>query len=197
MDKIDFIRKLRAGLDGIPDEDINHWCEYYSEIIYDRIDDGMSEEEAVSTLGAPESIVKEILSDTSFVNLVKRKVKKDSSIHGLSIAAIIIGAPVWIPILISVIALLLSVYVTLWSLVIAVWSVAVSFLVASIGTLFVSIRYLVETGVYEFSLAFGITLVLVGVGIFAILFSRLIAKALINLTKACIRKLKLFFVGKE
>ena len=196
MDKNEFIRNIRKGLDGIPEEDINHWCEYYSELIYDRIDEGMSEEEAVLTLGDTESIVKEILADTSFVTLVKRKVKKKSTYNGLGITAIIIGAPVWIPILIAVIAVLLSLYVTLWSIVISVWAVTVSFFASSLGTLFLSIRYLIETGVYEFFIAFGITLFLIGMGIVANMFSKLITKVLINLTKVFIRKLKLLFTRK-
>ncbi len=197
MDKLDFIRKLRKGLDGIPDDDVNHWCEYYSEIIYDRIDEGMSEEEAVSTLGDPEVIVKDILSDVPIATLVKRKVKKNGTAHGFGIAAIIIGAVVWLPILVALIAVLFSLYITLWSLVVSVWATAISFFAASFGTLFISVRYLVETGVYEFMLTLGVTFVLVGVGIFSTLFSKLITKALVSLTKLCMRKLKLLFVGKE
>ena len=47
MSKQEFLAQLRKGLSGLPKEDLEERLTFYSEMIDDRIDDGMAEEEAV------------------------------------------------------------------------------------------------------------------------------------------------------
>lgn len=65
MTKIEFLTALAARLSGIPADDRQKSLEYYAEMIDDRIDDGLSEEEAVNAVGSMDAIVEEILSGTS------------------------------------------------------------------------------------------------------------------------------------
>ena len=48
MSKTEFLTELKKALEGLPEEDIEKSLEYYSEMIDDRIEDGLSEEEAVA-----------------------------------------------------------------------------------------------------------------------------------------------------
>lgn len=59
MTKSDFIQKLTEALANMPGNERVLVLEYYEEMIDDRIENGMSEEEAVAELGSIEEILKE------------------------------------------------------------------------------------------------------------------------------------------
>jgi uncharacterized membrane protein len=52
MNKSQFLKQLAAKLEGLRQHEIDSTIFYYSEMIDDRVEDGMSEEEAVA---APET----------------------------------------------------------------------------------------------------------------------------------------------
>ena len=60
MKKNDFLEKLEKLLDGLPKCDIDSSVEYYSEMIDDKMEEGLSEEEAVAAIGTPEEIAENI-----------------------------------------------------------------------------------------------------------------------------------------
>ena len=47
MRKTEFLERLRAALNALPEEEAKKTIAYYAEMIDDRIEDGMSEEEAI------------------------------------------------------------------------------------------------------------------------------------------------------
>lgn len=53
MDKRTFLNSLREQLYGLSQSDIDKSLEYYSEMIDDRMEDGVSEEEAVAARESP------------------------------------------------------------------------------------------------------------------------------------------------
>lgn len=63
MNKKEFLAALRAGLAGLPEADLQHWLDFYSEIIDDRMEEGMTEAEAVADVGPVHDIVVQILSE--------------------------------------------------------------------------------------------------------------------------------------
>ncbi|MBR4965050.1 MAG: DUF1700 domain-containing protein, partial [Lachnospiraceae bacterium] len=75
MNKAEFLMALRERLSGLPEEDFNKSIDYYTEMIDDRVEDGMSEEDAVACLGSMDEIITQILSEVSLPKLVKEKVK--------------------------------------------------------------------------------------------------------------------------
>ena len=95
MNKQEFLGALRRGLLGLTEEDIENSVEFYSEMIDDRIDEGMSEDEAVADIGSANEVIQQILSEASLTKLVKRKVKKNRSLKGWEIVLLIAGSPVW------------------------------------------------------------------------------------------------------
>ena len=48
MNKEEFIAELKDGLSGLPQNDIDERVLFYTEMIDDRMEEGMSEEEAIS-----------------------------------------------------------------------------------------------------------------------------------------------------
>ncbi|MBR6725619.1 MAG: DUF1700 domain-containing protein, partial [Clostridia bacterium] len=95
MNKEQFLIELAAALAGLPEEDIEKSLEYYSEMIDDRTEDGLSEEEAVAALGTIAEIRAQIIKDTPLPKIIKEKVKPKRSFRGWEIAVIIIGFPLW------------------------------------------------------------------------------------------------------
>ena len=61
MTKAEFLAELRAAISGLPEADIEKSLDFYSEMIDDRVEDGLSEEEAVAALGSVENIKTQIL----------------------------------------------------------------------------------------------------------------------------------------
>ncbi len=62
MTKLEFLTTLREKLAGIPEEDLMGSVSFYSEMIDDRMEDGMTESEAVANVGDAEQIARQIRS---------------------------------------------------------------------------------------------------------------------------------------
>ena len=63
MTKQAFLSALRDGLSGLPQADLEERINFYSEMIDDRMEEGVPEEEAVAGLGSVDDVVSQILSD--------------------------------------------------------------------------------------------------------------------------------------
>ena len=48
MNKLEFMRRLREALSGLPQEELAERLTFYDEMIADRTEDGLSEEAAVA-----------------------------------------------------------------------------------------------------------------------------------------------------
>ena len=92
MNKQEFLAALQSGLRGLPRGDIQHWVEFYREMVEDRMEDGMSEEEAVAALGPVRDIVAQILSETPLPRLVHEKVKPKRPMKAWEIILLVLGA---------------------------------------------------------------------------------------------------------
>lgn len=57
MNKQEFLMRLREGLSGLPENDIEERLIFYSEMIDDRKEEGLSEEEAVREIGNIDEII--------------------------------------------------------------------------------------------------------------------------------------------
>ena len=124
MCKQAFLDELREHLTGLPQEDIEERLGFYSEMIDDRMEDGLSEEEAVAAIGNLEEIVQQILGETPRPPVVVEPAKKAEPAKGSTktwlIILLVLGSPVWIPLLASAIGTVIGIYVSLWSVVISV-----------------------------------------------------------------------------
>ena len=101
MNKSEFLKELEKNLKGLPKEDIDERIEFYSEAIDDRVEEGKTEEEAVEEIGTVEEVVREIAEDTPLLELVKKKMKPKRSLSAWEIVLIVLGFPVWFPLLVT------------------------------------------------------------------------------------------------
>ena len=144
-----FLDRLRNRLSHLPKEEQDERIAFYSEMIDDRMEDGLTEEEAVKAITSVDEITKEVIIDFEGVNsenTIKEKTtkfvkdKKKTS----NVLLIVLGFPVWFPLLISFIAILFSLYVVGWAIIVSLWAVVAALGVSFIGGTILGIIYLFQ-----------------------------------------------------
>ncbi len=193
MTKLEFLKELYDSLQGIPKEDIEERISFYSEMIDDRIEDGLSEEEAISEIGTIAEIKSQIIADYPFSKLLKEKVKPKKKLSALSILLIILGSPIWLSLGIAIFAVILSVYVVIWSVIISLWAVFVSLLVSAFAFLIAGILFLIFGSKFTAGILIASALVITGFSIFFFFFCKYGTKGVVLLTKAMALGLKKLF----
>ena len=110
MTKKEFLAALRLRLRAIPRAELRERLGFYSEIIDDKMEEGLTEGEAIAEIGNIDDVAEQILAEVEIPAKRKKKPR-----NPWQIALLIIGSPVWLPILISVYAVMWSVVITLWA----------------------------------------------------------------------------------
>ncbi len=123
MGKQEFLVQLRKGLSGLPQEDIEERLTFYGEMIDDRMEEGITEEEAVSRIGSVNMIISQIKADIPLAKLARDKITPKKHLKILEIVLLVLGSPIWLSLLIAAFAVILSLYASLWSVVISLWAV--------------------------------------------------------------------------
>jgi len=154
MNKSEFLAALREKLNGVPEEDINKSLDFYGEMIDDRVEDGMSEEEAVEVLGSMEEIINQILSEVSLPKLVKEKVKPKQALKAWEVVLIVLGAPIWVPIVLSLCVVALSCYLSVWMMIISLYVMDFSLAVSGLAMVVLAFAALVQGNFAVFGLMF-------------------------------------------
>ena len=197
MNKTDFTLELYEKLPNIPAEEIDERSAFYLEMIDDRIEDGLSEEEAVSQVGSVDDIVAEILADIPLSMIVKEKIKTKRSMKPWEIVLLILGVPVWLPILISLVAVALSLYITFWSVIISLWAVFASVVSTALVGLFVGVCFICGGFKASGMVMIGCSIICAGLSILLFYGCKYATKGLLILSKKIALFVKQCFVKKE
>lgn len=75
MTKLNFLISLKDRLSALPCEELEERLNFYSEMIEDRMKEGLSEEEAVSTVGTVDEIASQIVSEVPRAKAENKKSK--------------------------------------------------------------------------------------------------------------------------
>ena len=75
MTKSEFLDQLKEELNGLPEKDVSDRLSFYQEMIEDRMEEGIQEEEAVKAIGDIDAVVAQILQETPITKIVKEKIK--------------------------------------------------------------------------------------------------------------------------
>lgn len=198
MNKHDFLDALKRALIGLPNDDVQKSLEFYSEMIDDKIEDGLSEEDALSQIGNVEDIATQILSDIPITKLIKQKIKPKRHTSVLEIVLLILGSPIWLSLLVALVAVVLSVYVSLWSIVIALWSCEAAFCGSALGCAIASVCLFASEGdIFAASIMVAAALVLIGISILFFFVCKVSTKGMVLLTKKLTLRIKSCFLRKE
>ena len=135
MTKKEFLSALSRGLSKLPRKEREERVNFYAEMIDDRIEEGMPEPDAVASVGTVEGTVSQILAERPAV--AEESPQKSGGGRVSVILLLLLGFPIWFPILltffITVASLLFSLFVTLWAVEISFAAGAVG----GVGTFFV------------------------------------------------------------
>ena len=126
MNKKEFLALLKKKLSGLPKEDIEERLAFYAESIDDRVEEGLTEAEAVAEIGPADRIASQIMDEIPITKLVKERVKPTRRLSALEITLLVLGSPIWLSLLVSFLAVILSLYVVIWAVIISLWAVSVS-----------------------------------------------------------------------
>ena len=194
MNKQEYLAALRRALEQMPPEEREKQLAYYDELICDMCEDGMSEEEAAARLGDPNAVAQELLAELPLSTLVKTRISSGGSLSPLVIALLVLGFPLWFPLLVSCGAVVLSLLITIWALFVSYAAVAAALLISAIA-----MAIALPLGFVEGSplMAAGLLLAAAGAGILLALSLPPLARLLGRATKALGRGVKSIFIKKE
>lgn len=197
MTKDEYLSELRAGLAAFSKDEVDRAVSFYEEMVDDRVEAGVSEEEAVGSLEPPAEAAARIISEMPAVPRAAARLRSPKTPRSWFVAfivAAVIGSPVWIPLTLGVIMAVIGCSIGLFGLLVAVWAIAASMLLgAPIGLL-----YLVA-GVKAGSVAgalmgLGCGVAVAGVGVFGIHLAVAASKLLVRAIVWCARAVASPFV---
>ena len=196
MTKLEFQIALCQALAGLPEEDICRTVEYYNEMIEDRIEDGVPEEEAVAAVGTVGEIAEQVLGELSLPKLIKNKLKPRRKLGGWEITLLILGFPLWFPLLMAAFSVLLSVYIAIWAVIVSLYAADLALACSALACVAACVAML-ATGYGALALtSLGAACLLAGLTIFMLLGCNLAAKGLIALSRLFGRGVKRALIGK-
>lgn len=197
MSKQEFFEGLRKGLSGLAKEDIEERISFYNEMIDDRMEEGLTEEEAVAEMGSIDMIVEQILSETPISKIVKEKVKPDRGLDMWELVLIVIGSPIWLSLLIAGASIMLAFYLVVWSLVITLWSIELAFVCCFIGGILGAAVLVVQGNGLIGAALFGAGLCFAGLSIYLFYGCYAAKNGVVYLTKKIALRIKKMIIGKE
>lgn len=199
MNKKEFLEQLQKELAGLPPKELEERLAFYGEMIDDQMEEGRSEEEAVSNMGTVQGVAEQIIAEVPLSKLVKEKVKvkPKRGLRPLEIVLLILGAPIWLSLLIALFAIALSLYCALWSVIISLWAVAGSLAACVLGGVVSAVMLAIGgQGLSALAMLAG-GMACAGLSILFFFGCKQLTMGMVWLTKKMIFGIKSLFVRKE
>ena len=92
MTKHEFLLSLQNRLSGLPQDDVEERLTFYCEMIEDRMEEGLSEEEAVSAIGSVDEIAAQIVADIPLAKIAKVKIRSKGRLKAWEIVLLVLGS---------------------------------------------------------------------------------------------------------
>lgn len=197
MNKLEFALALGEKLSLLPEEEIDERVLFYVEMINDRMEEGLSEEEAVAAVGTVDAVASQIIADIPFAKLIKERVKPKRRLKAWEIVLLVLGSPVWLSLVLSGLAAILSLYVSLWAVIVSLWGVFAALAGIALASLAGSISFVCNGDVLLGLAVFAAGLVCAGLAVFMFFGCRAATKGLLILAAKTVAWIKSCFVRKE
>ena len=131
MNKQEFISLLEKRLFQLPQVEKEHLLNYYNETIEDRMEDGMSEAEAVASLDSIDMIVKQVYAERELPIEEGKPAARGNRRRGWKIAAFVLLFPFWMTLL----SMAFVIYLLLWTLLAVLFCIMLTFVCFLVGAL--------------------------------------------------------------
>ena len=197
MKKQEFLSLLNKELFGLPSNEVAERINFYSEMIDDSIEDGLSEEQAVEKIGSVKEISSQITADIPLSKIISNRLQPKRRLQAWEIVLIILGLPITLSIGVSIFAVIISVYASLWTGVISLWSAFISLVACCFAGVAGCIMCFILGNSSTAIAILGAELVCSGLSVFILLICKLITKWTIKIPKQFILLTKKIFRKKE
>jgi len=147
MKKREFLGVLQRELYNLPQNELEEQLAFYSEMIDDGIEEGLTEDDAVAKIGSVSEILSQINKPTrarKTTEKVKRDNKDSKDNKALFIALLIVGSPVWIALLSVAFVIFVFTYAVIWSLWISFIAVEIALAAGGVYALVAPIVFTVN-----------------------------------------------------
>lgn len=192
MNKQEYLAQLRAALACLPEGEIEESVAFYTEMIDDRVADGLTEEEAAAQLDDPKAAARAIIADLPVVPRTVVRTKQRNRV--LYWTLVILGSPLWLTLLLAAGMLVLAGLLTIWCLILGLWLLAAGLLAGGPLGIGVCLWALAvgqpAYGVFEL----GSGLLCFGLGLFCLHGAVAASKTLMQVSRQWIAKAKAPFV---
>ena len=197
MNKNEFIACLKDKLSTLPPKELDEHINFYSEMIDDRVEEGISEEEAVLQIGSADKIASQILAESSSTPQTHKMPSKTHRLKTWEIVVLALGSPLWVSLLIVVFATIFTIFASLFSAIISLWAVFGSLVACAAASLPLCILYLFTSKATSGLVILALGIVCAGLSIFTFYACKLITKGLVFATQKFALIIKKSFVKKE
>lgn len=161
MNKHEFLDHLERLLKSLPRQERQKMLAYYAEMIDDRMEEGMREQEAVQDLGDAGMLAKQIVSAQP-----SKEKKLSNPMKVLIIVLIVLGSPLWACLLLALFALICTGILLILTGYIMIWLIPVLSAAIMVASLILCIISLIGSPFLMVS-SFMTGLLQLGVGLIA------------------------------
>ena len=197
MNKQEFLAQLRSALSGLPEEDVIERLTFYSEMIDDRMEDGLPEDAAVRAIGSVDALVPQILADIPLSRLVKQKIPPKNKLSAWAVILLALGSPIWLCLLLALFAVVLSLTAAFWVVLISLWAVFAAIVICAPACAAAGVAYAVRGDCLSGFALIGAGLICAGLAVFLFFGCRAASKGVLKLTRFLALRLKNCFIKKE
>ena len=190
MNRKAFLRELKGRIAALPEAERDQKLAYYAEMIDDRVEAGMAEEEAVAALGTMEEIAAEALQGAPQMRASGRRPGAWSLLIGA------LGSPLWVPLVAAGLLLALVGYGLLWVLAAVLYICAAAFAVGGLGALAGMAAALIRANFLQGGLYLGTACLLAGGAILLTLAANAAAVGCVRLGSRGVHRIKVMFRRK-
>ncbi len=197
MTKQDFLARLRKGLSGLPQDDVEERLTFYGEMLEDRIEDGLSEEEALAEIGDVDEIVRQTIADIPLARIAKERIRPKRRLKAWEIALLALGSPIWLSLGIAAIAVILAIYISLWAIIVALWAIFGAIAVCAAVSVPACVIFVARGRGVSGLAVLSAGIICAGLSILLFCGCRAATKGVFTLTKKITPGMKNCFIGKE
>ncbi|MEA4895005.1 MAG: DUF1700 domain-containing protein [Oscillospiraceae bacterium] len=156
MTKTEYLKRLKRALRPVVNEERAKSIAYFSEVIDDRMEEGVSEENAVAELEGTEEAAVRIIAEARAQGQLKQKRS------AWEITLIVLGFPLWFPVLLTISLTVLVIYSLIWVIIGALFLASAALAVSGLAGL---IALFVYSGSSAGFAIFGMGLAGTGLGV--------------------------------
>ena len=165
MNQHEFLSAVRARLAGLPQGDADRFLDYCREMIADRMEDGLSEAEAIAAMGTPEEVASQLLLDTPTDQAAAPKSHRQR-LKAWQILLIVLGSPLWASLLLTLVIAAVSLVIGLAAVLFGLYCAAGGIIIGGLGAI---IGGFAKIGMPDLLFALAAGFLLTGIGLLILL----------------------------